>query len=104
MPVESHFRRLMWVPSKLATLLQYKADERGIEVVKVNPRNTSRRCSACGHTAKENRKSQSEFVCMKCGDPAHPVNADYNAARNLALATGDVIENGYETAADVIPA
>ncbi|MCG8347537.1 MAG: transposase [Chloroflexales bacterium] len=33
----------------------------------VDPRNTSRTCPACGYCAKENRKTQSSFVCLSCG-------------------------------------
>jgi len=49
-------------------------------VEKVNPRNTSREClnPECRHTAENNRKSQAEFICEKCGYTAH---ADTNAAR-----------------------
>jgi len=43
---------------------------------------TSQRCSACGHVAPENRKSQAVFQCVACG--AGPCNADVNAARNIA--------------------
>ncbi|EFL52992.1 transposase, IS605 OrfB family [Solidesulfovibrio fructosivorans JJ]] len=93
--VESEFRRLLWVPSKFFELLSYKAKEMGIGIVKINPRNTSKRCSECGHISKGNRKSQEKFVCEKCGEGKRPVNADYNAARNIALATGDVLLHGY---------
>ena len=43
---------------------------------------TSQRCSACGHIAPENRKSQAVFACVAC--QAGPCNADVNAARNIA--------------------
>jgi putative transposase len=43
---------------------------------------TSQRCSACGHVAPENRKSQAVFACVAC--KAGPCNADVNAARNIA--------------------
>jgi putative transposase len=43
---------------------------------------TSQRCSACGHVAPENRKSQAVFQCGACG--AGPRNADVNAACNIA--------------------
>ena len=42
----------------------------------------SQRCSACGYVNKKNRKSQSEFKCVKCSHTAH---ADLNAAKNLSF-------------------
>ena len=52
----------------------------GVPLALVDPRDTSRTCSACGHCAKENRRSQAEFVCQSCG---HSLNADFNAALNI---------------------
>jgi putative transposase len=43
---------------------------------------TSQRCSACGHVAPGNRKSQAVFECQAC--TAGRCNADVNAARNIA--------------------
>jgi putative transposase len=43
---------------------------------------TSQRCSACGHVAPGNRKSQAVFECEACD--AGRCNADVNAARNIA--------------------
>jgi putative transposase len=43
---------------------------------------TSQRCSACGHIAPGNRKSQAVFECQAC--TAGRCNADVNAARNIA--------------------
>lgn len=56
------------------TMLEYKCNN----LVKVNPRNTSRECSQCGHIAKENRLTQSLFKCVSCD---HEANADLDAAR-----------------------
>ena len=54
-------------------------------LVRVDPRNTSRTCAACGHTAAGTRESQAVFVCQACRHHAH---ADTNAAVNiLTLAT-----------------
>ncbi|WP_139532813.1 zinc ribbon domain-containing protein, partial [Escherichia coli] len=39
----------------------------------VPPAYTSQRCACCGHTAKENRLSQSQFRCQVCG---YTANAD----------------------------
>jgi putative transposase len=52
-------------------------------VVVVDPRHTSQRCSRCGHTARNNRRSQSVFICRQCG---YHLNADLNGARNIAAA------------------
>jgi putative transposase len=69
-----------WAFADLAAKIQYKAAEAGVPVIFVDPRNTSRTCSRCGHCEKANRKSQSQFLCLKCGFEA---NADYNAACNV---------------------
>lgn len=61
-------------------MLEYKADRHGREVIAVDPKHTSQMCSECGHTAKENRRSQAEFLCVSCG---HEENADVNAAKNI---------------------
>ena len=50
-------------------------------VEKINPAHTSQRCSACGHVAGENRKSQAVFACTAC---RYTANADVNAATNIA--------------------
>ena len=63
----------------LAERLQHKARGR---VEQVPAAYTSQRCSACGHVAPENRKSQAVFKCEAC--TAGPCNADVNAARNIA--------------------
>lgn len=63
---------------ELVRRLEDKAPGR---VEKVDSRYTSQRCSACGHIAKENRKSQAAFLCVACG---YTENADLNAAKNIA--------------------
>jgi transposase len=60
-------------------------------LVEVHPANTSRRCSACGHVAAENRKSQAVFGCDTCGYNAH---ADVNAALNILAAGRAVAAQG----------
>lgn len=70
-----------WAFYQLRMFLAYKALLAGIPLVLVDPRNSSRECSECGHIAKENRPSQSEFRCLACGFTA---NADFNAACVIA--------------------
>lgn len=66
--------------AQFGEFLKYKARLSGGQIVEVNPRNTSRRCSSCGHVAHENRESQAIFVCKACG---YNDNADHNAAINI---------------------
>lgn len=68
----------------LRAMIEYKATTAGVLAVPVPPKNTSRQCNQCGHTAKENRESQAVFRCVDCG---HTTNADINAANNI-LALG----------------
>jgi putative transposase len=70
-----------WPFASLKAKIAYKAEERGCMVVAVDPRHTSQMCSCCGHTARTNRRSQSDFWCRHCG---FRLNADLNAARNIA--------------------
>ncbi len=63
---------------ELRRQLEYKTRWKGGVYDEVNPRNTSRECASCGHTEKENRKTQAEFICQSCG---HSDNADKNAAK-----------------------
>jgi putative transposase len=70
-------RRSGW--GQLVTRLQHKAFGR---VEQVPAGYTSQRCSACGHVAPGNRKSQAVFECEACD--AGRCNADVNAARNIA--------------------
>ncbi|GAT69803.1 transposase [Planomonospora sphaerica] len=65
------------------TVLAYKAESAGRELIAVEPRNTSRTCAECGHVAKENRLTQAAFACTACGHAAH---ADVNAAVNILRA------------------
>lgn len=60
---------------KFFEMLNYKTN-----LVKVNPKYTSQKCSGCGHIAKENRPTQSIFKCVECG---FEDNADYQATLNI---------------------
>lgn len=71
-----------WAFDQLKQFLVYKAEAAGIPLVSVDPRNTSRTCSKCGHCDKANRKSQAKFLCLSCG---FETNADSNAAVNIGV-------------------
>ncbi|MET8102004.1 transposase [Streptomyces sp. NPDC005236] len=66
-------------------VLANKAESAGRSVIAVDPRNTSRTCPCCGHTAQENRITQAKFACTACGFAA---NADHVAATNVLNRAG----------------
>lgn len=61
--------------SKFIEYLSYKTD-----VIKVDARYTSQECNNCGYISKENRKTQSNFQCVKCN---HEGNADFEASLTI---------------------
>jgi len=72
---------------KFFELLDYKLKRNGGELIKVDPRFTSQKCSSCGHISNENRQSQAKFECIKCGTQK---NADHNASINILNAVGTI--------------
>lgn len=72
---------------ELRRQIKYKCDWYGKQLLEVDPKHTSRICYKCGHNHKKNRRSQSRFVCRKCG---FHINADQNASRNI-------LKRGLET-------
>ncbi len=81
---ERHLHNL-WPYARLRSLLEYKAALKGVQVVAVDPKYTSQECPRCGHTARENRRSQALFRCQRCG---FQHNADWVAAHNIARRAG----------------
>jgi IS605 OrfB family transposase len=69
-----------WSFYQLEQFIRYKAENLGKQVVSVDARYTSQKCSVCGHVYKGNRNGSS-FKCRKCGFEIH---ADLNASRNIA--------------------
>lgn len=78
---KNRYERHSWAFYQLRQFIAYKAAWAGIPVSLVDPRNTSRTCSVCGHCDKKNRQSQSSFTCQQCG---FCCNADVNAAINIS--------------------
>lgn len=76
----SRRRHHAWSFAQFQAFLAYKAEERGMRLVKIDPRHTSQTCSRCGFQHRSNRRSQSLFHCHACG---FQCNADINAARNI---------------------
>jgi putative transposase len=71
--------------------LEYKSLWAGGRVLAVQAMNTSRTCPCCGHVSKDNRKTQSTFVCVVCG---YTANADHVASVNILAAGRAVIACG----------
>ena len=64
-------------------ILGAKAEDAGRTWIEVDPRHTSDGCENCGYAAAENRVTQAEFACQRCG---HTAAADEHAARNILRA------------------
>ncbi|WP_435181123.1 RNA-guided endonuclease TnpB family protein [Halorussus sp. AFM4] len=71
-----------WAFAKLDAQIKYKAEEAGIPVKRVNPRNTSKECHACGE--KGTRPEQATFRCTNDKCWVSKYHADMNAALNIA--------------------
>jgi len=72
-----------WSFNQIRMFVTYKALLAGVEVVLVDPRNTSRTCPGCGCVDKRNRPSRDRFLCVSCG-LAGP--ADSIASENIRRA------------------
>lgn len=65
------------------SILAAKAESAGRTLIAVDPRNTSRTCPNCGHCCAENRVTQADFRCLRCGYENH---ADVVGAVNVLRA------------------
>ncbi|VVB72438.1 Putative transposase DNA-binding domain protein [uncultured archaeon] len=68
--------------SKFIFMLSYKAQSAGRKLAKVDPRNTTQRCSACRSIVKKDL-SVRIHECPYCG---FTCDRDYNASRNILIA------------------
>jgi putative transposase len=76
--------------------MDYKLAWNGGHLVAVSPRNTSRTCPCCGHVSAENRQTQAQFLCVKCGLED---NADRIGAINiLSRGMQKLRDEGQDTA------
>jgi IS605 OrfB family transposase len=80
---DHRYERHSWAFFQLRHYISYKAAQVGVPVYLVDPRNTSRACSRCGHCEKASRKSQAEFLCRNplC---RLAMSVDHNAASTFS--------------------
>ena len=69
-----------WAFNRFTNLLTYKAKAKGITVVIVSERDTSKTCSCCGEKRDANRVERGLYVCGGCETV---MNADSNGAENI---------------------
>jgi putative transposase len=69
-----------WAFSELRRFIEYKATLKGVPVVLVEPKDTSRECPICHYTDKRNRATRDVFRCLSCG---YTAPADYVGALNI---------------------
>jgi IS605 OrfB family transposase len=89
-----------WAFRRLYQYTEYKAEMFGIEVEQVSPAYTSQRCSSCGFTHENNRRSKHQFVCQKC---EYELNADYNASKNIARKLLKRLHSGQKSSSGGAP-
>ncbi len=75
-----HIHDASW--SKFIFMLSYKAESAGRRLIKVDPRNTTQRCSNCGSIVPKD-ESIRVHECPYCG---FSCDRDYNASRNILIA------------------
>ena len=85
-----------WAFAQLWFFIEYKAKLRGVAVIAVDPRNSSRTCPCCSHVSKSNRPSRDSFVCQSCGfsGPADSVAAAIIADRGRAAVSQPNVTSG----------
>ncbi|PTD93487.1 transposase [archaeon SCG-AAA382B04] len=89
---------------KLTKMITYKAKEKGIRVIQLSERLSSKTCHRCG-SENTNRPTQGRFDCNTCG--LRNYNADLNGAKNilyrsLAYMVGDgAVVNQPKTKASI---
>jgi IS605 OrfB family transposase len=70
-----------WAYFQLQQFVEYKALERGIPVIYIDPKYTSQACCRCGHVERANRdKARHWFKCRACG---YQSNDDRVASINI---------------------
>ncbi len=85
-------RRLsVWPQRELHRRIEYKAEERGVPIIRVNPRNTSKTCPRCGEIKERRSRVGRVFVCGECG---WRMDRQLNAGLNICRTALDELPEG----------
>jgi putative transposase len=68
--------------SRFVSMLDYKAEKAGSYLIRVDPRNTSQKCSGCGELVPKSLAVRTH-TCPSCG---LVIDRDYNASLNILRA------------------
>jgi transposase len=85
------FQQPHWLHSKIQKAIEFRCDLQHVKFRRINAKNTSKRCSKCGNIGQRPGKAKNSnirtyklFYCPHCD---LTLDADLNAARNIAFAT-----------------
>jgi transposase len=85
-----------WAYYQLQTDIEYKAKMVGIQILWVNPKDTSVTCPCCKNVDKKNRdeKDKTKFSCIniECDDYGKLKDADIVAAYNITYSEGSEVK------------
>ncbi len=89
-------RRLSsWPHRELHRQIEYKAEERGVPVIKVDPRYTSKTCPRCGEIKQRRSRVGRVFVCDKCGwRKERQLNAGLNICKTALAELPEAMRRG----------
>jgi putative transposase len=87
-------RRLYsWPQHEIHHQIEYKAAERGVPIIKVDPRYTSKTCPRCGEIKKRRSRVGQMFECTKCGWRLdRQINAGLNICRTALAQLPNEVE------------
>lgn len=85
-----------WAYYQLQTYIEYKAKEEGIDILWVDPKDTSNTCPTCKNSDPLNRndKDKTKFRCInfECDDFDKVKDADLVGAYNICLKEGQLVK------------
>jgi transposase len=88
-------RRLSsWPQHEIHRQIEYKAEERGVPIIKVDPRYTSKTCPRCGEIKERRSRVGQMFECDKCG---WRLDRQINAGLNICITALAQLPNEVET-------